>query len=178
MIRLLPLFILLSGCPRNVYKGVTGTWAQDQYTAETKQQCINGAEAVKIADLYIVKTLDVLHRNGYIKDYYKAAKDAKFKVCLVQYPEACTLGSWTISKGARKRGCSSRWHAWGSTHWPFLCSEQWKDEPYCVNDKNKITTEGWREAFIHEIFNMCIQRWTDICDPSYGHEIFKLEKEL
>lgn len=176
MIKILPLLVLLSGCPRNVYKGITKTWAQDNYTAETTQKCINGQEAVRIADLYIIKTLGLLHEAGYVKDYFGV--DTRFKVCLVRHPEACRLGNWTLSKGARKRGCSSRWHAWSSLSWPFLCSAEWPDEPHCVNDIGEISTNNWKEAFIHEIFNMCVQRWTDIYDPSYKHEIYKLEKKL
>lgn len=178
MTRLLPILILLTGCPSpGLVTGITGVRSQQGYTASTTQKCIEAERAVEIADQALPIYFRQLKAAGYIKDR-AVLEDNKFYVCLVPKPEPCKNGGWTKGPfgptlpgekyplAARKRGCASGWHAWSAKAWPPVCRDVWKDEPHCVT-ADKVSTVGWEGNYVHELYNMAVLRWTNVYQPNY-----------
>lgn len=171
------LLVLLCSCGTTAKHGFTA-WGQEKYTLNTAQSCVNGEDAVRLADKVLPEILTALKNAGHIKMSWPEVVDRNRRwpgrpivgVCLVEEPEPCCIGKACIPPVkdldgqpvyARKSGCASDAHAWASLSWPPICRPEWKDEPHCVASASEVSHAGWEQRLFHEIFNMSVQRWAN-----------------
>ena len=167
------LLALLAGCPSpGLSTGLTGIISQAGYTCNTAQLCERADIATAIADRALPLALAALQESGHAPASAKL-DGRKLSVCLVRYPEQCAFGGWhqppcnpALKTCARKRGCASPWHAWGSVCWPPVCRPEWPDEPHCVT-AGKARTAGWDTGLVHELFNLVRQRYAGSHEADY-----------
>jgi hypothetical protein len=152
--------------------------AYDKHDLMTVADCYRPADAIKVSDIAMPIIYDELQKAGYIKDLPTLQKTIKKQtiICLLPKPEPCTFGKvsavpWKEINGrivgARKAGCSSEYTAWASIEYPFLCSEDWPDEPGCVKDATQISSTKWQSTLVHELLNMIVARVAPSSLPAY-----------
>jgi hypothetical protein len=152
--------------------------AYDRTDLMTTADCYRPADAIKVSDIALPIIYDELQKAGYIKDLPALQKAVKQHtlICLIPKPEPCVFGKipavpWKEINGrivgARKAGCSTEYTAWASIEYPFLCSEEWPDEPGCVADQSEILTTGWVSTLVHELLNVIVARVASSALPAY-----------
>lgn len=172
---------MVISCKTSGSRGLCSILAQGpKFTLNTKQKCILSDEARLVGDLAHLLSLQALSEAGML-DYSKAVEQMKEgtpMICVVPEPESCCIsgmcaGPYNQEKtlAARKAGCSSSFHAWASLTWPPICTSEWENEPHCVQERNNNNYD-WRETLRHEVFNIAVQRWTKVWDPSYRDKIY------
>jgi hypothetical protein len=175
--------LVLAGCPSpGLHGSLVGLRAQDGYSLGTDQVCERSAEVTRIADRVLVLSLHELTKSGHVKSYHEAVKSTagmSMSACLIRNPEKCRHGGWTLGPfgpklpgekyplAARKRGCASMYSMWASACWPPACRPEWKDEPHCVA-VDKVSTKGWEDIVIHELFNAARARWAGVHEADYS----------
>ena len=173
MIRyLLPLLVLLAGCPAHVHRGA---WAsgQDGQTLNTTQACKWSAKAVRAFDIAAPIAAQLYEEKGYCKDgYEKLVKETRdhLALCLIDQPEPCRPLPWP------RHGCADLWTVQQSDKWPPICTPGMPAAFKCVETKAEQRS-GWQKNFVHETTNLILQR-CGVHDPSYVHEARKLEPEI
>ena len=175
--------LFLSGCPSpGLHGSLVGVRAQDGYGLGTTQVCEHSAEVTRIADRILVLSLHELTKSGHVKSYHDAVKSSSgmsLSACLIRKPERCCHGGWRLGPfgpklpgekyplAARKRGCASMHSMWASACWPPVCRPEWPDEPHCVT-ADKVSTNGWEDIVIHELFNVARSRWANSHQNDYS----------
>ena len=124
------------------FRGFAVTGQNSDYTLNTKQKCIYGAETAKFTDAVLPLVIREMEHHGYVKDYFTTVKRLqRVMVCTIDEPEPCCSNKscappFVAGKPQPKAGCTVDLSIWVARKWPGGVGY------------------SWSSTLVHEIINL------------------------